>query len=143
MGYEYSFWGTYHRADREAVGVDRTETGTRYLMQYPPALRARYQEPSACPDKLLLFFHRLPYCYRMRDGRTLIQRIYDDHFEGAEEAAQMAVKIRSLRDALPQAVYDEVDLRMKRQTENAREWRDVICDFFHRLSGIADEKGRL
>lgn len=143
MGYEYSFWGTYHRADREAVGVDRTETGTGYLMQYPPALRARYQEPSACPDKLLLFFHRLPYCYRMRDGRTLIQRIYDDHFEGAEEAAQMAVKIRSLRDALPQAVYDEVDLRMKRQTENAREWRDVICDFFHRLSGIADEKGRL
>ena len=143
MGYEYSLWGTYHRADREAVGVDRTETGTGYLMQYPPALRARYREPSVCPDKLLLFFHRLPYRYRMRDGRTLIQRIYDDHFEGAEEAAQMAVKIHSLRNVLPQAVYDEVDLRMQRQTENAREWRDVICDFFHRLSGIADEKGRL
>lgn len=143
MGYEYSLWGTYHRADREAVGVDRTETGTGYLMQYPPALRARYREPSVCPDKLLLFFHRLPYRYRMRDGRMLIQRIYDDHFEGAEEAAQMAVKIHSLRNVLPQAVYDEVDLRMQRQTENAREWRDVICDFFHRLSGIADEKGRL
>ena len=143
MGYEYSPWGTYHRADRDAVGVDRTETGTGFLAQYPPALGTRYRDPATCPEKLLLFFHRLSYRYRMRDGRTLIQRMYDDHYEGAEEAALMAGKIRQLRDALPQDVYDEVNVRMERQTENAREWRDVICDFFHRLSGIADEKNRL
>ncbi len=142
MGYEYAPWGTYHRADRGAVGVDRTEAGTGYLCQYPPALQARYRDPAVCPEKLLLFFHRLPYDYRMRDGRTLIQRIYDDHWEGAEETALMLDKLRALREALPEEVWRATVERMERQLANAREWRDVICDFFRRLSGIVDEKGR-
>ncbi|MCE5344561.1 MAG: alpha-glucuronidase, partial [Eubacteriales bacterium] len=143
MGYEYTPWGTYHRADREAVGVDRTAAGTGYLRQYPPALQARYRDPQLCPDKLVLFFHRLPYTYRMRDGRTLIQRIYDDHFEGADEAERLLNQLVTLRPALPEEVYAVAEERMRRQLQNAREWRDVLCDFFHRLSGIADEKGRL
>ena len=44
-----------------------------------------YASAENCPEELLLFFHRLPYGYRMKDGRTLLQRIYDDHFEGYEE----------------------------------------------------------
>ena len=143
MGYEYSPWGTYHRADRDAVGVNRTQAGTGYLQQYPPSLQARYADPATCPETLLLFFHRLRYDFRMRDGRTLIQRIYDDHFEGEGEAALLANSLRSLQAALPEAVYREASARMERQRRNAREWRDVLCDFFHRLSGIADEKGRL
>lgn len=143
MGYEYSAWGTYHRADRAAVGIDRTERGTGFLAQYPPALAARYRDPARCPERLLLFFHRLPYGYRMRDGRTLIQRIYDDHFEGVRETEAMAEALLSLRDALPAEVYRTAAERMTRQFANAREWRDVICDFFHRLSGMDDENGRL
>jgi alpha-glucuronidase len=143
MGYEYTPWGTYHRADREAVGVDRSLTGTGYLRQYPPALQARYGDAQLCPDKLVLFFHRLPYTHRLRDGRTLIQRIYDDHFEGANEAERLQNQLHTLRAALPEEVVAAAEERMRRQLENAREWRDVLCDFFHRLSGIADEKGRL
>ena len=101
-GYEYAPWGTFHKADRNAVGIDRTENGTNYLGQYPPQLRALYESPDRCPDKLLLFFHRLPYGYRMRDGRTLIQRIYDDHFEGLERAGEMARLLEGLD--LPQDV---------------------------------------
>ena len=143
MGYEYSAWGTYHRADRNAVGIDRTANGTGYLRQYPAALRARYQNPANCPEKLLLFFHRLPYTYRMRDGRTLIQRIYDDHHEGAKAAEAMLIALRTLRGLLPEPVYIVAEERMLRQRKNAYEWRDVICDFFYRLSGIADENKRL
>ncbi len=143
MGYEYSAWGTYHRADREAVGVDRTERGTGYLLQYPPALQARYRDPATCPEKLLLFFHRLPYGYRMRDGRTLIQRIYDNHMEGVWETRQMADKIQTLSAVLPEEVYQTVWERMEKQITNACEWRDVICNFFYRLSGVRDEKDRL
>ena len=143
MGYEYSQWGTYHRADRDAVGIDRTMAGTGFVGQYPPRLRARYEDPATCPDELLLFFHRLRYGYGMRDGRTLVQRIYDDHAEGARAAEDMRATLRTLAGALPPAVYAEALLRMERQVQNAREWRDVLCDFFHRLSGIADENTRL
>ena len=139
MGYEYSQWGTYHRADRDAVGVDRTMAGTGFVGQYPPRLRARYENRDTCPEELLLFFHRLRYGYGMRDRRTLVQRIYDDHAEGARAAENMLAALRSLEEALPQAVYAEALKRMERQVQNAREWRDVVCDFFRRLSGIADE----
>ena len=139
-GYEFSVWGTYNRADRNCVGLDRTKAGTGYAEQYPDEWKALYSSPETCPDNLLLFFHRLPYDYRMRDGRTLIQRIYDDHFEGAEEAERMQKILENL--PFPENVRREALARMEKQVRNAREWRDVINTFFFRLSGVPDEKGR-
>ena len=139
-GYEFMSWGTYNRADREQVGIDRTTAGTGLLAQYPPAFAAQFEDPAACPDGYLLFFHRLPYSFRMRDGRTLIQRIYDDHFEGYEEVLEMQEILSKLH--LPERDRSLVEERMQRQLANAREWRDVVNTFFHRLSGIPDAKGR-
>ena len=135
-GYEYQAWGTYHKADRNAIGIDRTADGTGYVLQYPEALRRRFESTQTCPDELLLFFHRLPYTFKMRDGRTLIQRIYDDHFEGYEWVERAA----SILKALPLPDFDRalVDERIGRQLHSAREWRDIINTFFHRLSGIED-----
>ena len=140
MGYEYDLWGTYHRADRNAVGIDRTVNGTGYLGQYPPEIAAQYADPDTCPDNLKLFFHRLRYDYRMPDGRTLIQRVYDDHFEGCARVEAMAEALEGLE--LPEPDRAEATKRMALQIKNAREWRDVINTFFHRLSGAEDEKGR-
>ena len=139
-GYEYDIWGTYHRAAHDAVGVDRTEKGTDYAAQYPDELCRMYSNPETCPELLLLFFHRLPYLYRMKDGRTLIQRIYDDHFEGARLAAELEKILNSLPfpDEEREVIFD----RAARQRKNAENWRDVINTFFYRLSGIEDEQGR-
>ena len=138
--YEFDSWGTYHRADRDAVGIDRTASGTGYLLQYPPELQARYATPETCPDKLALFFHRLRYDHVMPDGRTLIQRIYDDHFEGLDRTRAMAETLKSL--PLPSPDQEEALERMERQLHNAREWCDVINTFFHRFSGADDTHGR-
>ena len=140
MGYEYALWGTYHKANRDAVGIDRTESGTGYTAQYPEALRARYENLETCPDLLKLFFHRLRYDYVMGDGRTLIQRIYDDHFEGLEETKEMARVLGTLD--LPEPDRAVAAERMERQLRNAREWCDVTNTFFYRLSGVKDAKGR-
>ncbi len=120
--------------------MDRTSKGTDYLSQYPASLRERYENPETCPDLYLLFFHRLPYIHVLRDGRTLIQRIYDDHFEGAEAAERMAEALSTL--PFPEPDSSEIRERMARQLANAREWRDVINTFFFRLSGIPDAHGR-
>lgn len=139
-GYEFQAWGTYHRASRDAVGIDRTASGTGYTEQYPKALRDLYADPATCPDNLLLFFHRLRYDYVMKDGRTLIQRIYDDHFDGLAETQQMARDLATLD--LPEADKAEATERMNRQLHNAREWCDIINTFFHRFSGVDDAHGR-
>ena len=139
-GYEFQAWGTYNRADCRGVGIDRTEKGTGYACQYPKEWAEVFASPQACPDELLLFFHRLPYSFRMKDGRTLIQRIYDDHFEGCREAENMQEALKTL--SLPEPDREEALQRMDQQVQNAREWRDVINTFFRRFSGIEDEKGR-
>ena len=138
--YEFSLWGTYNRADRNAVGVDRTMKGTGYTAQYPADICERFERTDTCPENLLLFFHRLPYDFRMKDGRTLIQRIYDDHFEGCARAEAMRDTLKTL--SLPEPDRTEILERADRQVENAREWRDVINTFFHRFSGVPDGQGR-
>ncbi len=139
-GYEYQAWGTYHKASRDAVGIDRTVSGTGYTEQYPEPLRSLYSSLDTCPDNLVLFFHRLPYDYVMRDGRTLIQRIYDDHFEGLARTEEMARLLATL--TLPEPDRSEALERMARQVKNAREWCDIVNTFFHRLSGVEDAQGR-
>ena len=88
-GDEYDRWGTYHRASHSAIGRDRSTRGTGYAAQYPEPLKSMYNEivKKTCPEELLLFFHRVRFDHIMKNGKTLIQRIYDDHFEGTQQAA--------------------------------------------------------
>ncbi|HKM21528.1 MAG TPA: alpha-glucuronidase family glycosyl hydrolase, partial [Lachnospiraceae bacterium] len=60
-GYEYSRWGTYHRADHLGIGVDRSKKGTGYAAQYNEPNASMYEVPETCPEELLLFFHHMPY----------------------------------------------------------------------------------
>lgn len=142
-GYEYSRWGTYHRADHNGIGVDRTSAGTGCCGQYAPALAARYENLETCPDELVLFFHHLPYTYVLKSGVTVIQHIYDTHFEGAEDAERFLKMVESLEGKLPEDVYTRMHARFVHQAEHAKEWRDVINTYFHRISGIPDARGRL
>jgi alpha-glucuronidase len=141
-GYEFQKWGTYHRADRNAVGIDRTSKGTKFTAQFDAYLTALFDSVSTCPEEYILYFHRLPYDYAMKDGRTLIQRIYDDHFSGEETVREFIVKWKSLQNILPDGVYLSILERLNRQQVNAREWRDVINTYFYRHSGAADKHGR-
>lgn len=141
-GYEYSRWGTYHRADHLGMGVDRTDTGTGYVRQYYEPNASLYNSIDTCPEELLLFFHHVPYTYNLKSGKTLIQHIYDSHFEGVSEVEEMIRTWKSLQGKIDPEIYDNVCKRFERQLQNAREWRDQVNSYFFRKSGIADSKGR-
>src|SRR2546423_807704 len=140
---ERNGWGQWHRADEKGVGMDRTvATGTGYTAQYrPPAARV-YESLATCPDELLLFFHHVPYTHVLRSGKTVIQHIYDSHYEGAEEAGRFVAQWESLKGLVDEERYDEVLNRLEYQAGHARVWRDAVCNWFLRASGIADAKGR-
>lgn len=142
-GYEYDRWGTYHRADRNGIGVDRTvKNGTGYTGQYNEPNASMYENKETCPEELLLFFHYIEYDYRLKSGKTLIQHIYDTHFEGVEDVEMMIRDWEGLNSLIPNDVYQRVRKRFDMQLYNAKEWRDRVNTYFFRKSGIADEKGR-
>lgn len=142
-GYEYSKWGTYHRADHVRIGVDRSvKSGTGYAGRYYRQNAHRFESPATCPEELLLFFHRIPYSYRLKSGKTLIQHIYDTHFLGADQALQLRNKWESLKDKIDSKRYEQVLIRLNEQCEHAKEWCDVVNTYFYRKTGIADELAR-
>jgi alpha-glucuronidase len=141
-GYEYDSWGTYHRANHYGIGIDRSSKGTGYSAQYNTANAQKYEIMGKCPEELLLFFHYVPYDYKLSNGKTLIQYIYDSHFEGVEKVREMIILWQQLSDSINPNIYQRVLSRMKQQLTNAVEWRDVINSYFYRKSGIADDKQR-
>lgn len=142
-GYEYSRWGTYHYADFKGIGVDRTvATGTGYAGQYIGENAKMYEHVETCPENLLLFFHHLPYTYVLKSGKTLLQHIYDTHFQGVEEVKEFQKTWESLKERIEPSIFEEVKRRFELQLRNAVEWRDVVNTYFYRRTGIPDEKGR-
>lgn len=142
-GYEYQKWGTYHRADWKAIGVDRTSrAGTGFASRYRKENTERFEAIDTCPEELLLFFHRVPYDYKLRSGVKLIQHIYNTHFQGAKKAVELKDKWESLKGLIDEERYESVRSRLEIQIEDAKEWRDVINSYFYRKTGIEDELGR-
>ncbi len=142
-GYEYSPWGTYHFADRDGIGVDRSvATGTGYAGQYGKPWSELYESPDTCPDELLLFFHHVPYGHVLKSGKTVIQHIYDTHFEGVAEVEEARGTWASLAGLVDPARHARVAERYEEQLRGAREWRDQINSYFFRKSGVPDARGR-
>ena len=142
-GYEFSPWGTYHRADCRGIGIDRTlESGTGYSGQYNEPLKSQYNNLETCPDELLLFFHHVPYTHVLKSGKTVIQHIYDTHFEGFEAVEGFVHKWIELKGTIDESVYEHVLDRLNIQLDSARDWRDQVNTYFYRMSGIEDEKKR-
>lgn len=142
-GYEYSRWGTYHFADRNGLGVDRTvRTGTGYACQYFDENFQTFESLESCPDELLLFFHHVPYGHKLKSGKTVIQHIYDTHFEGVEDVKEFIRLWQQLEGRIDKESFENVANRLKQQLDNATLWRDQVNTYFYRKSGAEDLQGR-
>ncbi|HWW83264.1 MAG TPA: alpha-glucuronidase family glycosyl hydrolase, partial [Vicinamibacterales bacterium] len=141
---ERNGWGQWHRADEKGVGMDRTVgTGTGYIGQYSPAVARIYESLEACPDDLLLFMHHVPYTYVLHNGKTVIQYIYDSHYEGAEAVSKYVESWRSLMDRVDHQRFHEVLAQLEYQEGQTEVWRDAVSNWFLKESGITDAKGRV
>jgi alpha-glucuronidase len=141
---EHNGWGQWHRADEHGIGMDRTiATGTGYIGQYSPEVQKQYETLAACPDELLLFMHHVPYTYVLHSGKTVIQHIYDSHYDGAEQAAGLVTRWETLRGQIDDERYNDVLARLQYQAGYAIVWRDTVVNWFFSESGISDAKGRI
>jgi alpha-glucuronidase len=141
---ERNGWGQWHRADHDGIGMDRTAaTGTGYVDQYRPPVAKMYESLKTTPDELLLFFHHVPYTYVLHSGKTVIQHIYDSHYDGAEQAAGLAKQWQLLKGHVDDERYAATLARLEYQAGHAIVWRDAVCNWFLRTSGIPDARGRV
>jgi alpha-glucuronidase len=141
---ERNGWGQWHRADEKGVGMDRTmATGTGYIGQYRPAVARMYESLATCPDDLLLFLHHVPYTYRLHSGKTVIQYIYDSHYEGADAVPAYVREWKRLKGAVDDERYRQVLSQLEYQAGQAQVWRDAVTRWFLRASGMPDAKGRV
>ena len=140
---ERNGWGQWHRANEKGIGMDRTmATGTGYAGHYAPSVAKLYESMKSTPDDLLLFFHHVPYTYLLHSGKTVIQHIYDARYEGAEQAEDYVRQWKSLINRIDEQRHGEILERLEFQAGHARVWRDAICSWFFKISGISDAKGR-
>jgi alpha-glucuronidase len=141
---EENGWGQWIRAEKDGAGMDRTaETGTGFIGQYPPEAAHMYASLKTCPDNLLLFMHHVPWTYKLHDGKTVIQTIYDDHYAGAQAAAELVSQWRTLNGLIDDERYAKTLNLLEYQAGHAIVWRDAVNRWFERVSGIADAQGRI
>ncbi|HUV70465.1 MAG TPA: alpha-glucuronidase family glycosyl hydrolase [Terracidiphilus sp.] len=140
---ERNGWGQWHFDDSKGIGMDRTvATGTGFVGQYPPEVARIYESLKTTPDYLLLFFHHVPYTYKLHSGDTVIQYVYDSHYKGAQEAAELGKEWATLKGHVDPALFSDVAARLQYQAGHAIVWRDAIVQYFLKQSGIPDDKGR-
>jgi alpha-glucuronidase len=102
----------------------------------------RYENAATTPDDLVLFFHHVPYTYKLHDGKTVMQYIYDSHYEGAQQAAELGKEWATLKGKIDPKVFEDVRARLEYQAGHAIVWRDAVVQYFLKLSGIPDERSR-
>jgi alpha-glucuronidase len=141
---ERNGWGQWFRGDAQGIGMDRTvATGTGYIGQYPAELAKIYESLATCPDDLLLFMHHVPYSHILHDGKTVVQSIYDAHYEGAATAQTYAPRWQALHGLIDDERYNQTLALFTYQAGHSIVWRDAVTEWFQHESGIPDKLGRV
>ena len=120
----------YHQADSIGIGFDRSHTGTNATAQYAEPYHSLYDDIRTCPDRYLLWFHHVPWTYRMRDGRTLWTNLQLHYDRGVAEVQDFLRIWQEAKPYIDEQRWQETDERLRHQLENAREWRQVCLDYF-------------
>ena len=131
----------YHRADKKAIGFDRTRRGSGAVDQYYPPLSDLWNAPETTPEKLLLWFHRLPWNYKLKSGQTLWAGLVLHYNRGADRAVSLAAQWATLRGKVDEERFESVAAKLKRQAEEAAMWRDKCLKYFQQFSTERTDAG--
>ena len=121
----------YHQAGPDGVGFDRTrETGSGAVDQYNEPLASRYNSLETCPETLLLWFHHVPWDYRMESGLTLWEELQRHYDQGVEQVRQYREIWAGMKPFVSARSHAQVSALLKKNEQDAVHWRDVCLDYF-------------
>ena len=124
----------YHQADSKGIGFDRTKTGSDALSQYAPQVEQMFTNLKTCPEEYLLWFHHLPWDYRLKNGRTLWDGLGMKYQEGVDEVQEMVETWQTMKPYVDDFRHNQVTMLLKIQLKEAKWWRDACMLYFQTFS---------
>lgn len=124
----------YHKADETGIGVDRTSKGSNVVNQYAKPLAEILENLNTCPQKDLLWFHHLPWDYKMPSGKILWDELVAYYYKGVEEVRGMRKLWDSMEGKIDAERFNHVKQLLKVQEDEAIWWRDGCVLYFQTFS---------
>jgi alpha-glucuronidase len=126
----------YNRADATGIGFDRTATGSNAVAQYAPEVGRCFADLKCVSEDYLLWFHHLPWIYRMPSGRSLWAELIHRYDRGVSVADSMTEEWRALRPLVDAQRFKAVSAKLGRQSLEAKWWRDASIAYFQSVSHL-------
>ncbi len=126
----------YHRASSEGIGFDRSPSGVNSVEQYHPTVRDMYSSTKTIPEKYLLWFHHLPWDYKMKSGNSLWNELIHRYYAGADAVQKMASDWDALEGMIDPNQFRQVQMAMDLHQKEAFIWRDACALYFQSFSKL-------
>ena len=120
----------YHKANKDSIGFDRTHTGSNATAQYREPYCSMYDNINTCPERYLLWFHRVPWSYRLKSGKTVFEEMTYRYNRGVGEVEDFIRVWQEVKPLIDDQRWQEVQERLEHQLDNAKLWRKTCLDYF-------------
>lgn len=124
----------YHKADSIGIGFDRTATGSNALEQYTPEARRQWENINTTSDEYLLWFHYVPWNYKMKSGRSLWNELCYKYNIGVDSVRKMQKIWSSLDGLIDKERFEQVKMLLNIQEKESVWWRDACLSYFQTFS---------
>lgn len=124
----------YHKADNQGIGFDRSFTGSNAVDQYAPELAKKFGNIETCPEAYLLWFHHVPWEYKLKNGRTLWDNLGIKYQQGVDEVKGMIKTWEAMKPYVNSKQHKEVTMRLNIQLKEAIWWKDACMSYFKTFS---------
>jgi alpha-glucuronidase len=124
----------YHKADSIGIGFDRTVTGSNALSQYASAVIEQWKSVTTCPDEYLLWFHHVPWNYKMRSGRTLWTELCYKYYSGVDSVRWMQQTWNKMKGLIDDERFQHVKMLLAIHEKEAVWWRNACLLYFQTFS---------
>lgn len=126
----------YHRADSTGLGFNRSSSGSNAVAQYPAQLAKKLDDINTCTEEFILWFHHVPWDFKMKSGATLWQELCNRYQSGVESVETMQRQWTAAKPYIDPELWNDVNERLMTQARDANWWKEGCLLYFQQFSGM-------
>jgi alpha-glucuronidase len=126
----------YHKADSFGIGFDRTQKGSDAVSQYHEPLKSKFANVATCPEIYLLWFHHVPWNYKMQSGRILWDELCYTYDKGVKEVREFQKTWDKVQPYVDEQRFTEVQSKLRTHSRDAQIWKDGCLLYFQQFSKL-------
>lgn len=124
----------FHKADSIGIGFNRTASGSNALAQYRPAVQQQFENMATCPEQFILWFHHVPWEYKLQSGKTLWETLCEKYYNGVDSVRWMQRSWNKMQPYIDEERFKQVQQLLAIQEQEAVWWRNACVLYFQTFS---------